>query len=231
MRENDLSRKGGPDPMNTMVFLAIMDVIGTAAFAVSGAVVAIGAEMDIFGVNILAVTAATGGGMFRDLLIGRTPPAMFRDPLYVILAVVSANLVFLAVYLSRREMRSSERHIYDLILFWFDTLGLAAFTVDGVYVAWQYGQSSVFLMVFLGVITGVGGGILRDILARQTPYIFVKHIYACAAIAGALTTALMFRSAGLENAMVLGAVVIVVIRVCAAHFKWNLPRIRHRNDL
>ena len=217
---------------DAMIFLEVMDVIGTAAFAVSGAVVAIGAEMDVFGVNILAVVAATGGGFLRDLIIGRTPPAMFRDPLYVILAVIAANATFLTVYLHKKEFRSSERHLYDLALFWCDTLGLAAFTVDGVYVGWMYGQTgSLFLTVFLGVITGVGGGILRDVLARQKPFIFVKHIYACAAIAGALVTALLMRPISVERSMIVGAFVVVLIRILAARFKWNLPRIPHRDDL
>ena len=169
-----------------LTFISWMDIIGTFAFAVSGAMVAIRKKMDVFGVNILALLAAVGGGALRDIFIGRVPPMMFQNPLYTIIAFLTANGVFLFLYL-KKSAAGRVSGIYEKLLFWFDTLGLGAFTADGVYAAMNGNTGgNLFFVTFLGVITGVGGGVLRDVMANETPYIFVKHIYACASIAGAV---------------------------------------------
>ena len=174
----------------SMLFL--FDLIGTIAFAISGAFVGIRKGMDIFGVNVLAVTTACGGGLMRDLIIGSIPPQMFRNPFFVMVAIVVANVVFLLMYL-HRHMPRKVAPLYDKLLFWFDSLGLAAFTVDGVMagIAMGYGDNE-FLICFLGFMTAVGGGALRDVLAGQTPDIFRKHVYAVAAIAGAVLMVALF---------------------------------------
>lgn len=208
-----------------------MDVIGTVAFAVSGAVLAIRKQMDLFGVNILAIVTATGGGLFRDLLIGKTVPVMFRNPMYVLFAAVTANLVFLFfLYQRKRHMVIPDRavKIYEGSLLIFDTLGLAAFTVDGVYAGAQtpYG-TNLFLIVFLGVITGVGGGMIRDVLAMEMPAVFVKHVYASASIVGALAMGILLKAGSGENtAIMTGFVLTMMIRFLAAKYRWNLPKIR-----
>ncbi|MEE1114908.1 MAG: TRIC cation channel family protein [Eubacterium sp.] len=180
--------------------ILIMDLIGTAAFAISGAITAIRKNMDIFGVNILALITATGGGVLRDLLIGRTPPVMFRNPVYVIIALVTANIFFVIMWSKRHYsiyVPEKHTHIFNTLLFWFDTLGLAAFTVDGVYAGvYSSDPRNVFLLVVLGILTAVGGGVFRDVLAAEMPYIFRKHIYALASLAGALLTALIGVFAG-----------------------------------
>lgn len=210
-------------------FIIIMDIIGTIAFAISGAMVAIKNEMDIFGVNILAMTTAAGGGMIRDIIIGETPPMMFRNPFYVAIAVIVANIVFLLMYLNA-HMREEFVPLYEKILFLFDTLGLAAFTVDGVNAGMRtIYQDNLFLVVFLGVITGVGGGLLRDVMANQLPYIFVKHIYASASLLGALITALLWNLVGEKAAMAIGFVLVLVIRDLAVRYNLNLPVIRKEN--
>lgn len=208
-------------------FILIMDIIGTIAFAVSGALIAISKEMDIFGVNILALTTATGGGIIRDLLIGEIPPIMFQNPIYVLIAVITANIVFLILYFNKRKVSSTFIRFYETILFWFDTLGLAAFTVDGVSAGFNSGvKTSLFLVSFLGVLTGIGGGIMRDVMAREMPSVFVKKVYACASIAGAVAVGILWKKAGPDQAMLIGFVLIIVIRCLAAHFRWDLPRIR-----
>lgn len=207
-------------------FITLMDIIGTIAFAISGAMVAIENEMDIFGVNILAITTATGGGMIRDILIGRTPPMMFLDPFYVIISVIVANIVFFCMYL-HKHMKKELVQIYEGILLLCDTLGLAAFTVDGVNAGLNtIHKDNMFLVVFVGVLTGVGGGLLRDMMANKLPYIFVKHIYACASLVGALFTALLWKPFGETMAMVVGFVAVMVIRLLAVFFNWNLPKIK-----
>ena len=207
--------------------LFLLDLVGTIAFAISGALVAIRKGMDVFGVNVLAVTTACGGGLMRDLIIGSIPPQMFRNPFFVMIAFGVANVVFLLMAL-HRHMPRKVAPIYDQLLFWFDSLGLAAFTVDGVMagIAIGYGDNE-FLICFLGLMTAVGGGALRDVLASQMPDIFRKHIYAVAAIAGAIVMVLLLRVGGSQKiAMIGGFLLVLVLRKLAAHFRWNLPKVK-----
>ena len=211
--------------------LFLFDLIGTIAFAISGAFVGIRKGMDIFGVNVLAVTTACGGGLMRDLIIGSIPPQMFCNPFFVMVAIVVANVVFLLMYL-HRHMPRKVAPLYDKLLFWFDSLGLAAFTVDGVMagIAMGYGDNE-FLICFLGFMTAVGGGALRDVLAGQTPDIFRKHVYAVAAIAGAVLMVALLRLFGSEQIAMLGGFLLVpVLRFLAAHFRWNLPKVKMDED-
>ena len=209
--------------------LTLFDFIGTVAFASSGAFTAIHKKMDIFGVNMLAVTTACGGGLFRDLIIGNIPPNMFRNPFYVFVSIAVATLIFLLIY-NHRQMPKRLLPVYDTIMFWFDTLGLAAFVVDGVIIGVDYGYyDNVFLLIFLGFITGVGGGALRDIMANQMPDIFVKHIYAVAAIAGAICMTGIFEiTQNQAAAMISGFFIVLILRCLASHYHWNLPRITGR---
>ncbi len=207
-----------------------MDLVGTIAFAISGGMAAVRKNMDIFGVNILAVITATGGGMFRDIVIGKVPPLMFQNPAYVAIAVITANILFCFLY-SRRTLPMPAKW-GESLLFWFDTLGLAAFTVDGVFAGIRAGHGEkLFLITFLGVVTGVGGGALRDICADEMPQIFVKHVYAMASVAGALATACMWRWTGTENLPAFfGAGTVILLRYTAAKRKWNLPRLNGRSS-
>ncbi|MGI6106325.1 MAG: trimeric intracellular cation channel family protein [Lachnospiraceae bacterium] len=220
-----------------MAWLVLFDFLGTIAFAISGAITAIRHRMDIFGVNILAVVTATGGGMLRDIIIGDFPPKAFRDPFYVLVSMATANAVFVFLYFrqgKRLEKGGNEKklpvsisQVYEETLFWLDTLGLGAFTVDGVIIGINAGKTDgLFFITFLGVLTGVGGGVLRDLLAGETPAIFVKHIYALAAISGGLLTAILYRiSAPHSVCMISGFLAVLLIRWLARHFRWNLPRI------
>ena len=124
-----------------------------------------------------------------------------------------------------RHVLMHNSHHYNTLLFWMDALGLGAFTVIGIQIAYeQVRDASFFLLVFVGAVTGVGGGVLRDQLAGDTPYIFVKHVYASASLAGAILCAGLWSRLGSMAAMLLGLTVVVLIRGLAAHFRWNLPR-------
>ena len=164
-------------------FLFIIELLGTVAFAASGALTGIEKRMDIFGVAILGVVTAVGGGVIRDLVIGITPPKAFQDPVYLIVAlVVSVVLFFPAV---RRPLARSQK-LFDTTLLLMDAAGLGIFTVTGITTAiGQANCRSVLLLFFVGMLTGTGGGVLRDILAGDMPYILRKHIYASASLAGA----------------------------------------------
>lgn len=209
---------------NIIVF--IMELVGTIAFASSGAMLAMRKEMDVFGVCVLGVVTSVGGGLIRDLILGIVPPGMFRKPVYTLVAVGVSVLMFAVVYTRHSWMKGKAAVAYDLTMMVFDALGLGIFTVVGVNTAWGSGYRQRFLLVFVGVLTGVGGGLLRDVMAQVKPYILHKHIYACASIAGALVCVLGRAVIGRLGAMMAGAAVVILIRFLAAYYRWNLPRVR-----
>ncbi len=204
--------------MQTFAF--ILELIGTVAFAASGAMVALKKNMDIFGVAILGIVTAVGGGAIRDIVLGITPPTMFEKPVYAIVATVVSIIVFIP---SIRRALTKNQQVYDLSMRIMDSVGLGIFTVMGIDKAHGVGEYNIFLLIFVGVITGVGGGLMRDVMAGNTPYIFVKHIYACASIAGALLCALLWEPIGAVWSMFAGASAVLIIRMLAAHYKWSLP--------
>ena len=202
-------------------FIFILEIIGTIAFAASGAMTALKKDMDIFGVAILGLTTAVGGGAVRDIILGVTPPTMFEKPVYALVAAVVSIIVFIP---NIRRILTKNHKLYDTVIRTMDALGLAIFTVMGISTAKAVADGyNLFLLVFVGVITGVGGGVMRDMMAGDTPYIFVKHIYACASILGALACALLWVPLGTVWSMFIGAALVFVIRLLAAHFKWSLP--------
>jgi uncharacterized membrane protein YeiH len=207
-----------------MEILLILEIIGTVAFAISGAIVGIQKKMDIFGVSILGLTAAVGGGILRDLILNITPPAAFVNPIFAITAVIVSIIVFIRPIYSSLEKKGS---VYDILLLIMDSIGLGLFTVVGVQVAkTSVAGNNLFLVTFVGVLTGVGGGILRDVFAGNRPYIFVKHFYACASIIGAWACALLWSVIGDLPAMAVGAILIVILRLLAAYYRWSLPKPR-----
>ncbi|WP_022766949.1 trimeric intracellular cation channel family protein [Butyrivibrio sp. XPD2006] len=211
--------------MNSLI-MTIIENIGLIAFAISGAVVAAKKDMDLFGINLMALVTATGGGLIRDIIIDRIPPVMFVNPSLTIITLITANIAFVIMYL-KKPMPKGITPVYDKLLFWLDTLGLAAFTVDGAFAGIYSDYSdNLFLVAFLGVITGIGGGLIRDVLADKVPYVLVKHVYAIACIAGAAVTVLLWRFTGSELLSSLcGFSTIVLLRFLAMHFEWNLPTV------
>ena len=208
-------------------YIFVLEIIGTIAFASSGAMVGIRKQMDMLGVCVLGMTTAVGGGMIRDLILGVTPPVMFQNPTYALLAIAFSVMIFYSMYFFQSKIAHSRFYeVYDKLMMFFDSLGLGLFTVVGVTTAVNIGyETTGFLQIFVGVLTGVGGGVLRDIMAGNTPYIFVKHVYASASILGAVVCVLIGNWFGEIPAMLIGAAVVFIIRILAAHYKWNLPRI------
>lgn len=207
------------------LFIFIFEIIGTAAFAVSGAMTGVAKKMDTFGVCILGLTTATGGGMIRDVVLGVTPPAAFRDPVYAVISIAVSIVVFFVLRRQKTMHEVKGKKAFDLILLVTDSAGLGIFTVCGVRTAIECGYiSNHFLVLFVAVVTGVGGGVLRDIFAGDRPYIFVKHIYACASLIGALAAMLVWIQVGQSAAMLIGFIVVTAIRLLAARFRWSLPK-------
>ena len=208
-----------------------MEMAGTVAFAASGAMVGVERNMDIFGVSVLGVVTAVGGGMIRDIVLGIIPPNVFTNPVYALVATITSCVVFLVFYWKGQLLEGHMRLTYDRVMLVMDSIGLGIFTVVGVNTGIRSGyMDNVFLLVFLGTITGVGGGLMRDMMAGVPPYIFVKHIYACASIVGAVVCVYMNRFVGNVEAMMVACFVIILIRYLAAHYRWNLPRLHNGSE-
>lgn len=192
----------------------ILELIGTIAFAVSGAVIGIRKKMDILGVTVLGVTTAVGGGVIRDLMIGKAPPAAFSDPVYILVAIATSLIVFIPAISRRIDL---DRFIWVFA----DSVGLGAFTIIGVAAGQPFHNS--FFAAFLGILTGVGGGVIRDVCAGEIPMIFMKHFYACPCIISAILCTLLYPYH--QNAAILaGFFLTVLLRLLAARFRWHLPK-------
>ena len=208
------------------MFIFGMEIIGTVAFASSGAMLAIQKEMDLFGVGVLGVTTSVGGGMIRDLILGIIPPLMFQKPVYTVTAIVTSMLLFVIISVKRNLKNDKITAAYNKIMLIFDTIGLGIFTVTGMNTAKNAGYDQTFLLVFVGVITGVGGGLLRDIMAQEKPYILTKRIYACASVLGAVVCVCLNVILDDLASMAAGLFVVVLVRIFATHYRWNLPKIK-----
>ncbi len=205
-------------------FFHCAEIVGTVAFAASGAMIAIDRELDMFGVLFLGITAAVGGGIVRDLFLGSIPPGAFRNPVYVAVAAATALAVFLFAWLNQRQYRLRHGQM-DRIVNLLDAVGLGAFGVVGVETAAALGHDgNMFLCVFMGMTTGVGGGILRDIFSREVPAVLKKRIYAVAVIIGCILHYLL-RRAGIATPVCMGAgmLAVLMIRIAASRYRWNLP--------
>ena len=204
-------------------FVSLLELVGTVAFAASGALIAMKKRMDLLGVIILGVITAVGGGILRDLILGITPPLAFRDPLCAIVATATSVLLFIP-WLRHRLMHN--QRLFDTALHIMDSVGLGVFTVMGIWNAMAFDPDrSTFLLVFVGVLTGVGGGMIRDVLAGNMPFILVKYVYACASLVGALACALLWKFLPSYVAMSIGMLLVLIIRLLAAHYHWNLPHV------
>ena len=208
----------------SLFLLGVVERIGMVALALNGALVGLKYHLDLFGVILVSVTVSLGGGVVRDLIIGRIPPAMFQDYRYLLVAVVTALLVFLAAVISRGRYHDYETKVEALANI-FDALGLGAFTVVGVQAGINAGFSdNGFLLVFLGLLTGIGGGILRDLFVMRMPVVLRKHVYALPVIIGAALYLLCYRL-GAPQLVTSGAVIFTVfaLRMLATYYHWNLP--------
>ncbi len=210
--------------MYTEVVMDIICIIGVIAFGVSGAMVAVKKRTDPFGVVFLAVITATGGGITRDLLLGIQPPVIFIDYTYVIFAASAAIVVFFVARMYKDFYRTKTDRI-DSINNVFDALGLGVFVVMGTQTAIDYGfAQNAFFTITIGVITGIGGGFLRDIMVGEIPTVLKKHIYVLAAFTGSIIFYFMYiNSINYTLSAAFSAGITFAIRMLATHFKWNLP--------
>lgn len=210
--------------MNWMI--VFLEILGTVAFSVSGAVEAMKKEMDLLGVIVLGLVTAVGGGILRDVIIGEVPPVVFQDPWCAELAIAVAVAAFIVGAVLSKRQTEEKSAAWNKVLLTSDAIGLGAFTILGIrYTQEQLGSENIALLLFVGVITGVGGGIMRDIFAGNVPYIFRKHVYATASIAGAGIYLLLEYAGYSEAAAIISLSLVLLLRLLAAHFQWNLPRV------
>lgn len=206
-------------PLNDRVlvsgFLNVLDLVGTFVFAVSGAVSGVKHRIDLFGVLVLSFVAATAGGIIRDLLIGAIPPASIKDWRYITLSLVAGFVTFFW-YPLIAKMKSPVQL--------FDALGLGLFAVVGAgkAMAFHLGPGAAVLM---GVLTGIGGGMARDILVAEVPVVFTAELYAVAALAGAAIVVIggTFFPGFATVAPAIGGIVCVALRLLAIRKGWKLP--------
>ncbi|KAF2512764.1 trimeric intracellular cation channel family protein [Flavobacterium zhairuonense] len=197
----------------------ILDIIGTMAFAMSGALTAMHKKLDPFGVFIIAFVTAVGGGTLRDVLIGRTPVGWMRDIQYVYVIILG---YFLAILFRKRfdKLRTS--------LFLFDTIGLGVFTLIGLERGLITGLHPV-ICIALGTMTACFGGVIRDILCNEIPNVFREEIYATICILGGIIF-FGLRKLNLNDDILylVTSLVIIVVRLMAVKYKWHLKAFDHK---
>lgn len=197
----------------------IIDLAGTFAFAISGAVAAKDKGMDVFGILVVAFTVACGGGIIRDLCIGAIPPAGLSDWRYLTVAIFAAIITM--------SLNSLSKWLYRPVLL-FDALGLSLFAVSGAQKALGFGHNNE-VAILLGMITAIGGGVLRDVLLNRIPVILEKEIYASAALAGA-GVVVMGAYFGWTSDWVFpaGFLLCFTLRILALYYHWELPSFRNK---
>ncbi|MFQ6397818.1 trimeric intracellular cation channel family protein [Nocardia sp. KC 131] len=198
----------------------IGELLGVIAFATSGALLAVRKNLDIFGMAVLACSTALGGGVIRDLLVGRTPPAAFTDLTYL-----SASLLITLVIFFRHPTSRLTRGPLEVA----DAIGLGLFCVTGTVVAYSHGTGAP-TAALLGMVTAIGGGVIRDVLSGQVPSVLRpdQELYAVPALFGAATTAALLHF-GAYRAWTgfLAALVAIAVRLLARRFQWRAPLARH----
>lgn len=204
--------------------LAVLEIIGVFSFSIAGALLAIDNEIDFIGVVFLAVITSFGGGIIRDVLIGNTPPVFFSLYVLVIISVLTATVVFIIATIFKKQYVRNE-HIVESVNNYFDAAGLGVFVISGAQICMDAGFENPFLIVVMGMISGTGGSMIRDIFLNVVPSLLKKHVYLVAAMAGAglyyLMTALKVNE---FISVPVSVLVIIIIRVLATVFKWNFPK-------
>ena len=211
--------------MNETTIIYIMELIGTVAFTISGALIAVRRGLDLFGVVFVGCITSVGGGILRDLFLGKNPPNIFSNVIILIIAAITSIVVFTVSYFNADKFESLEKRI-EIINNFFDAVGLATFSVVGTEIACETGFFDMaVLSISMGILTGIGGGIMRDILVDRTPYVLKKHIYALASIIGSIVY-YMIRIKGKKLlALIIAIPIIVIMRILATKYHWKLPKI------
>lgn len=202
-----------------VIFIHILDLFGTMAFAVTGAFKAIEHKSDIVGIVILSTITGVAGGTIRDVIMGKFPPNSLTDPSYVVITISTGIAIFFLY---------SKLHRHWNVFLKFDAIGLGVFTVIGATFAYSIFGFNFLAICLGGILTAVGGGILRDVFVNEVPIVFVKELYAVASFVGVVIFSLiLFFWQDLYVATLLGIISTTGLRLVAIKYNWNLPRARH----
>jgi uncharacterized membrane protein YeiH len=203
------------DVLPVPLLIQALDLFGTMAFAVTGAFKAIEHKSDIVGIIILATITGVAGGVLRDVTFGRMPPLAIVNPLYLIITVATGVVMFFLY-------RALKKH-WNLFLK-FDAIGLGVFTIIGATFAYNLFGLNFLAMAFAGLLTAIGGGILRDVFVNEVPIVFVKELYASASFIGVVIFfGLLAAGADLNIAAIPSIVAATALRLLAMRYNWNLP--------
>lgn len=205
-----------------MDFISLMEIIGTIAFAVTGALVAIEKDLDYYGIIFLGVVTAVGGGILRDVLIRLEIPKSLANPEFVFISVITCVVVILFY---------SHIHYLERLITLCDALGLAAFTAIGSLAAIRAGYDSTFIIVTTAMFTGIGGGIIRDVCAGRVPFVFEKEVYAVASMAGALAFAVARQYVPAVLVMYITFGITFALRMISVKLDIHLPKVNKERNL
>ena len=209
------------------LFFEITEFVGIIAFAISGAMISISRRMDIFGVIFLGLVTALGGGAIRDLFLGVIPPRNFFNFEHLLCALLTSATVFILARIFRDFFFKNYKKI-NLVVNFFDAVGLASFAISGVRLTIEAGYGGHdFFVVFMGIFTAVGGGMLRDVMSKEKPMIFCKNVYATAVLIGTVLYYILSYIVSFHEiaAMLITYAVIIITRLLAAKYRWDLPKI------
>lgn len=206
-----------------MFLLNSFEIIGTIAFAISGALIGIEKGLDLFGIIFLATTTAIGGGILRDVAIGSVPPTAFVNPTSCIISIITA----LAVFLFYEKINKFGKTIMIS-----DAVGLGVFTAIGCRTAILHGANNAFLVIAMGLSTGIGGGLLRDVFVKDVPFVLRKEIYAVASIAGALCFYYSYGYFPDIISLYICCGIVFIIRIFSIRNNLNLPvhKVKRNSD-
>ena len=200
------------------LLIHVLDLFGTMAFAVTGAFKAIEHKSDIVGIIILATITGVTGGVLRDIVFGRIPPLAVSDPFYLVITTATAVAIFFL-------HKALKKH-WNMFLK-FDAIGLGVFTVIGATFAYELAGLNFLAMAFAGLVTAIGGGILRDVFVNEVPIVFIKELYASASFMGiVMLFALLAAGVDLNVAAIPTIAAVTSLRLLAMKYNWNLPRPR-----
>lgn len=207
------------------IFLTIIQYVGAISFTISATIYAIHKRTDIIGALIFSLLTCFGGGLIRDIAIGHLPPHILVDTDAFYLALVSIGVCLVCYHLGfiKKIGQFADRHQHSFLIEFTDSLGLASFVVSGLEIAIEYEKTGFVILVFAGCITGVGGGILRDICSAQIPSVFKKHIYLIPVIIASVFFALTYDKIPEIVSIIITIAIIIIVRMLAFKFKWNLP--------
>lgn len=207
--------------------ISLLEIIGLLAFAITGSLEAIKSKTDLLGVVILGVVTSVGGGIIRDLVLGITPPNAFKNPIAIYIATFVSLAVFVTLYYNKKVLGNTSTKYFGSLLTATDAIGLAVFTILGMNVAASISMNlRGVVFIFVGVITGVGGGVVRDVLLGKVPYILEKNVYASASILGAIIYYLLIKYQVFNSPtrMMLSIGIIFITRMIAAKNNIQLPK-------